>query len=224
MASSSSSSPDNKQGSILVAVDIEKCGSNLIAHKVVSIGFVVAHEDGTLIEKKKINFQIEWFTREYNSNDGTSVLVYGDFEKRCCDEFWSKQPQEIVDACKRNPDPLHPYLGWQEVRLFVDGLEERFPDRKVKFLTDNASFDIAAIDYGLEKYCGRYPMRYSTDNKYRSVIGADDMFDMIPEPHKSAYNAEIKAIVQHDHDPCNDAHHILLQYVYACRYLKLTKH
>jgi hypothetical protein len=44
---------------------------------------------------------------------------------------------------------------------------------------------------------------------------------MIPESDQAVYAAEIAQIVVHDHDPINDAHKILLEYVYAMKYKAL---
>jgi hypothetical protein len=81
---------------IYVAHDIEKTGSFLIANPVISIGFVVGDGKGAILETQKFNFQVRWPAQ----ND------YGDFEPRCWDEFWSKQPERIVEACKQDPEPL----------------------------------------------------------------------------------------------------------------------
>ena len=199
---------------LLLAVDIEKCGSNLIAHPVISVGFCLADAKGVVLEKKKINFEVNW----WECNEEGVVTTYGDFEERCCVEFWSKQPSNIIEACKCNPAPLPVAKAWAEVRSYIDHLEVRFPGHKIKFLSDNASFDVATIDYGLELYTGRVPMRYTTTGNYRSVVAADDMFDMLPKDVQKQAMKEIDGVVQHDHDPVNDAHHILLQFVKAVEY------
>lgn len=130
---------------------------------------------------------------------------------RCWDNFWSSLNDEIKD---KNLVDIHDFKsGWMKVKNWLESLESKY--KNIKFLTDNASFDTASIDYALEKYCDRMPMRYSSKNEYRSVISADDMFDMLPiDKQKQAYE-EIKQKVKHDHDPINDSHYIYLLYIYA---------
>jgi hypothetical protein len=201
---------------ILVAVDIEKAGSLLGKHPVMSIGFSVGDTDGNLIEQKKFNIAVNWFKKDVEGK----VVDYGDFESRCVDEFWSKLSQDIVDRCLHNPEPQPVEDAWVAIGQWIDSLEETYPSDlyKIKFVSDNASFDIANIDYCLEKYTGRIPMRYTTTGKYRSIIAADDMLDMLPSAELTeAYN-RINAKVIHDHDCVNDSYNIMLQYVEALRY------
>lgn len=188
---------------ICVAVDIEKCGA-LYIHPVVSVGFYVADsENGQELSRHRFNIKVSW-------PDGRT---FGDFEARCWIDFWSKQPVEIIEGCKENALP--PEQAWKQIGKFIDSLEKSYPNDNIKFLSDNPSFDIANIDYNLEKYTGRSPMRYSSTGKYRSVVAADDMFDMIPKTQKSIAMEEINSVVSHDHNPVNDAHHIFLQYFHA---------
>lgn len=188
---------------ICVAVDIEKSGC-MFKYPIVSIGFVVGHKK-EIYEKKRFNIQVNW---EKESNGG-------DFEDRCYDEFWSKQPQNIIDECIDNAlsaEQQYPLLA-----EWINQLETTYPspEYKISFLTDNASFDIASIDYGLEKYLNRKPMRYSSTGKYRSIISADDMLYMLNDENKKKAYFEINKDVVHDHNPVNDAHFVYLQYYYA---------
>lgn len=192
---------------IFVSVDIEKTGSMLSKHKVISVGFVIANFEG-LLNKIRINMDVIWKT----TNEG------GDFEPRCWYEFWSKQPDHIIDACKVLALPQD--RGWFATAGWIDNLKKMYPSDKyiITFLTDNASFDIASIDNNFEKYVNRLPMRYSTDKEYRSIISADDMFAMLPDNVIAEYTDKINKLVKHDHKPENDAHYIFLQYFYAQLY------
>lgn len=197
---------------ILVAHDIEKTGSNLISNPIISVGFYIGDLYGNHISSHKFNIKVNWPDIVDNV-----VKDYGDFEPRCWNEFWSKLDIDIIESCLDNPAPLPAKDAWIAIAKFIDELEIRFPeDRyKIKFLSDNASFDTASIDYALEKYANRSPMRYSSTGEYRSVISADDMFEML-SPRKIKYaNKYIDSRVKHDHDPVNDAHHMYLQYVKA---------
>lgn len=195
---------------ICVSVDIEKAGC-MFKYPIVSIGFVVGHKK-EIYEKKRFNIGVNW----KKESDG------GDFEDRCYDEFWSKQPQNIINECKDNA--LKAERQWVLIGEWIDQLEKTYPspEYEICFLTDNASFDIASIDYELEKYTGRKPMRYSSDGKYRSVKSADDMLDMLDEDSKDVAYYKINEDAIHDHNPVNDAHYIYLQYYYALYFANLN--
>ncbi len=191
---------------IYVAVDIEKTGTKMIKYPVVSVGFVVASYYEVL-ERKRFNLKVNWTSE----NEG------GDFEHRCLVEFWNKLPDDVINGCKENV--LSQEEGWNEIANWINNLEVLYPEDKytIKFLTDNASFDIATIDYNLEKYVNRNPMRYSLAGKYRSVISADDMLDMTSPKYVEAVNEYLNTVedAQHTHNPVNDAYNIFLQYFYA---------
>ena len=194
---------------IYVAVDIEKAGTKLIQYPVVSVGFVVANAHSVLA-KKRFNLKVNW----------SSETEGGDFEERCLNEFWNKLPQDVINGCMI--DVYSQSDGWNEIAKWIDNLEVLYPDDKynIKFLTDNASFDIATIDYNLEKYVKRNPMRYSSTNKYRSVISADDMLDMAPDEYVKLVHDYINNLPDacHNHNPINDAYNIFLQYFNALQY------
>jgi len=204
-----------KRETILVGVDIEKAGA-LYSHPVLSVGFAIGNKEGNLLQKKKFNIDAKWFSM---SDINGQIEDYGDFEPRCVDEFWAKQEANIIQACFE-PKPRPPKEAWQDIACWINQLEIVYPESeyKIKFVSDNASFDIANIDYNLEKYAGRLPMRYSLDNKYRGIIAADDMLDMIPPDELKAVKERIDNAVVHDHDCVNDAHNIMLQGAEALRY------
>jgi len=199
---------------ILIGVDIEKAGA-MFQHPVISVGFVIGTLHGVILERKKFNLQVEWFQTAENG----SVLSYGDFEPRCVDEFWSKHP-EAIEKCVKNPAPEAQSIAWMNIASWINSLELKYPhDRyNIVFVTDNASFDIANIDYNLEKYLNRLPMRYTTTGKYRSIVAGDDMLEMLPQDRQAGAVREINALSVHDHNCINDAYHIMLQYVMAIKY------
>ena len=208
---------------ILVSVDIEKAGPYLEQNPVISVGFCVGNTEGEVLEQKRFNIKINWpgeYTSLFHSiiNTISNFFYPRNFDEECWTSFWSKLPTNVIEDCKKNAKDEE--TTWIEIALYLDELENRYPEdtHKIKFLTDNASFDIGNIDYYLEKYTGRKPMRYSESGKYRSIIGSDDMFFMIPERIRKEYSDKIDSQVKHDHNPVNDAHYIYLQYVYAREY------
>lgn len=200
---------------IYVAHDIEKTGCQLIKHPIISVGFFVGDEHGKKITARKFNIAVNWYKEK---ND--KVIDYGDFEQRCVDTFWLKLDKNIINSCLLNPDPQPAQKVWVDIAKFLDELEEVFPETEynIKFLTDNASFDTASIDYALEKYCNRRPMRYSSTGKYRSIICVDDMFEMLETSIQNDIYKCINKLVTHDHDPINDAYFIYLLYIHTLKF------
>jgi len=216
---------------IYVAHDIEKAGCKIMAYPVVSVGFVVA-DDIDIISKHKFNILVKWYTtitphaqppltpqHMPQNNDaiaGQDALLtvsdYGDFEKKTVDEFWNRVP---IDTQELRINAKPPSEAWADIAEFIDNLETEYPDAEIIFLTDNNSFDTANIDYNLELYTKRQPMRFSTTGAYRKVLNADDMFAMIPDFEQERVKKEICDHVPGNHDPVNDAHYIYEQYIYA---------
>lgn len=219
-----------KRKEVVVAVDIEKTGDRLMADRIISVGLQIGYPEnpeptgeddptplkGWLIESKRFNFQVEWFDVEKKT--------YGDFEPRCVDEFWSRQSETIIADCKENALP--PKEGWASFRGYIDSLEEKYPYQqyKLRFLSDNPSFDIAGIDCELERYdhpiLRRTKGAFPWPHNYRSVVAADDCLFILPKNSQDYIMKDIKEVVQHDHNPLNDAYCIYLYYVYACKSLK----
>lgn len=193
---------------VYLALDIEKTGSKNLQHPICSIGWCLGLEDGTVLEKNRINLKVKWPIKMADSLD------YGDFEPRCWDEFWSKHPSALVELITR--DAVGMTTGMFQFSALLDRLEEQYPspEYKLTFLSDNASFDIAALDVNLERYVNRIPLRYSKTCKYRAIEAPDDMLDVFPSHVvKKLVAQKIDPYVSHDHDPANDAEHIYRQYL-----------
>lgn len=188
-----------------VAFDIEKTGCLNYTHPIVSIGYVVGDSKGNLFEKKKINLLVKW-----PQCDLKGINCYGDFEPRCWDEFWSKRPSELLKALQQNA--LSQEEGLKQFAEFLNSLELKY--ESIVFLSDNASFDIAALDVNLERYAKRNPLRYSTTGKYRSLLPPDDLFETLSVEQQNELSKKyITPFVVHDHDPSNDAEFIYRQYI-----------
>lgn len=171
-----------------VALDIEKAGA-MNKYPIVSIGWCVGDSNGNVLEKRKLNLQVDW---------------NHDFEPRCWNEFWAKMPLELIESLKLNALPQPE--GFAYFSNWLNQLEEKY--NKIVFLSDNASFDIAALDNNLERYCGRMPLRYTSDNRYRSIIAPDDILWTINRDKLEDLYKQYS-----DHDPSNDAECIYRQYM-----------
>jgi len=213
---------------ICVAVDIEKTGPLLVKHKLPSIGFFVGDDQGNMIRSKKINTIVKWpghketLLKNDDPEDRGNHIVfemdYGDFEKECWETHWSKLPLEMINKYKENA--LSEYESTQKIIEFMNELEHDFPEEtnEIVFLTDNGPFDLPNIDFRLEHFFNRKPLRYSSVNRYRTVFQVDDMLFMIPEPHLSESLKSINEQQKQTHDPVDDAKNIYLQYIAVKRY------
>ena len=203
----------SKRERILVSVDIEKAGGQF-ANPVISVGFYVGDEFGKELRTLKVNFNVRWPTKSCV----TGEMNYYKFEKRCWDEFWVDQQTKMVKPelykpCVSNPSPVRHARGWNEISSFLNALEVAYPSHayKIIFVSDNASYDIANIDYGLEKFCNRRPMRFSSNGDYRSIMSPDDMMKMVPSDVRKKYQKIIDANAHHNHDAIEDAKYIYWQ-------------
>ncbi len=143
------------------AIDIEAASPT----DIVAIG--IACSDGT---KVRICRKVQWPTIDEKG----CVVEYGDFEKRCWNQYWSTQPKEVIEACKTNP--LSHKAFAEEFKKIVSG----WPDDAV-IVSDNPSFDISACDWLVYP---RHPIRYSSEDgvtgEYRDIIDVDSAGWMIP--------------------------------------------
>lgn len=186
-----------------IAVDIETTGASYKKHKVLSVGFVVG-DLNVVLERRRFNIKANW----------KPVEEGGDFEARCIKEFWSRMDEKTKEDCKY--DAVEDSVAWKAVEHWLNEMERKYGE--IDFLTDNASFDIARIDYCLDKYCDRLPMRFSTTGKYRAIYSADDMYSMLSYEQRAICDKQISEIVAHDHNPVNDAEYVYMQYVMAMKY------
>lgn len=198
---------DHDKSAVNIAIDIESLGA-LSIHPVVSVGIVVGDDYGNILTTARFNITADW----------RPVRDGGQMEDRCWDEFWSKQTQHIP-LCQ--VDAQEPVVAWQSIMDFIENAAQ---DKKTRFLTDNASFDIARCDQAVEQYLRRLPIRYSPKGKYRSIRSADDMYDMIPKFHRDQYDQWLKTNCPHchkdPHNPVSNATHIYYQFVFAELYLE----
>ena len=190
---------------IYIAYHIEKAGCKIQAYPVVSVGFAIA-DDIDIIIKHRFNIAVKWYEVHADLQ-----VDYGDFEKKTVDEYWNRIP---IDTVPLRANAQSPAEAWAEIAEFIDNLEVDYPESDIIFLTNN-SFDSSSIDYYLEFYTGRDPMRFSTKGTCRKVINANDMFEMIPDFEQEKAKKAIADRVEHENDTVNDAHYIYEQYIYA---------
>lgn len=207
---------------ILVGVDIEKAGTGVNAHPVVSVGVAVMKgynnllRDGSFdaneppLSKFRLNLQCKWFVPGGDC---------GDFEPDRVRAFWNNINECSPDVWRVLQEAAVPQKeGFQFLARWLDGLEDTYPSEqyRIEFVSDNPSFDIGTLDSHLERYTGRRPLRYATTGRYRSVMNPDDMLWSFPYHLQEDGLVAISKVVTHDHLPDNDAHEHVLRYKLAC--------
>lgn len=140
----------NKNRMIMyVALDIESFGPRL-DDPVVAIGYVVGDESGHIKESGVICIEAD----------------VKQIEQQCYDQFWVHQQallKRIQEHAIPSPD------AWFTFKEWIDGLETKYPDDTIIFLSDNPVYDIGKLDFHLYMYTQRAPLRYTTLLKYRSI-------------------------------------------------------
>jgi hypothetical protein len=198
------------QRTLIICYDIEKTGDS-IDSAINAIGIVVGYEDtGEILQTLRLNLQVDWPL--IHSATG-KVITYGSFDRRCWDEFWSKQSAEFRKSIY--VDAQNQTISWREIRRFIDDLEDKYPNDKIKFVSDNPSFDTAALDFFVHRYVDRIPFRYAKTGKYRALMNPNDMMRTFPEDVKSRIVELAANKAAHDHNPLNDALNIFWRYYYV---------
>jgi hypothetical protein len=201
---------------VWIAVDLESTG-NSYSNPVNSIGMAVSivSESGT---EELRRFKWNLAVKEPTFDDSKNVTDYGDFQKLCWDEFWSKY-SDALQRTLTNPAPVSQEDGWKAFNDTVHSLTVEFPVDKYQYtlLSDNPSFDIARIDFQRHTV-GLAPLRFLDCGKYHSVETPDYAFKVLPKWVQNQINTKVAAVVTYDHSPDNDAHHILLMYKYTEEY------
>lgn len=173
---------------IYTAFDIEKKGAKF-EHPIIQIG-VAFGRDIDHIERRSFCF-------DYKS---------APFEQRCFDEFWVKLP----DILKRiETEAVDPKIQWPAFGKFLDELEAQ---GRVEIVTDNAAYDIEAIDYHLDAELKRAGVRYTSTMEYRSVHDPSEQITGLPSHYRKAIKKIVKERAPHTHWAADDAEGILTQF------------
>lgn len=134
----------------ILAIDIETTGALLTENEIVSIGYVFGDKDGNITEKGRADFKVE-----------------KPFEKRCYDEFWSKN-MEIFEALQANAIEAK-----TATRNFAEILDRHEEKKELRIITDFAAFDPCWINYYFSRFLKRMPLYYSHHMKFRPIFDID---------------------------------------------------
>lgn len=172
-----------------ISVDIEK-SHQAISKGLLAIGVAVrASGDTNSIFTKVFPFcvpedkewdpdTLEWF----KSGEGTRSVI---------------ERLKKIDA-KDDKESMKEFMD------FVDELEKKYPDHQLEIVTDNPAYDVGHLDAALERFCGRLPLQYDSNGKYRrKVVDPTERlraFDM-----REVAQNRVDKVVTHSHWPSEDA-------------------
>jgi hypothetical protein len=137
---------------VLFVFDIETRGKSMIKNGILSVGVVVGDENGEILH-----------TQQWNVDE----LGGQEFEQRCLDEFWNKQPKELLESFSKNTVPA--VLFAQEFRCLLNKFDNAY------ILSDNPTFDAGYINYYLDYY-GFDSMQFKSDGKSYRVVHDSDSY------------------------------------------------
>lgn len=184
---------------LYLAIDIEKSGDRFI-DKILMIGCCLGDLNGIVIETKAFC---------------GVVPSLSEFDKKCYDEFWIKH-LDVLERIKTNSQP-------NMIVNFMDyyyDLEKRFPDSKIKLVSDNPAYDLSNIDVQLMNHGYVYPIRYSKNGGYRGVSDPSEMLNALSLSIQSTINKTVDDQITHDHWAENDAKSIYLTLIEIFKFTK----
>lgn len=199
---------------IIFAVGIASCALNE-ENEVPNIHTSVIYLD--LQKPSSVSWQDFWQCRK--------------FESRCWNEFWSSKT-DILDQLQSNTAEIPLYKEAE----FVCELNKALAKHEALYestilLTDTTSYDTVCVG-GLFNQHGFEPINHTRLARFRGgveldsfvagIAGVSDPFDWRSvEQFKKDYLEPLKILqVKYDHNPANDATHILVTYLAAIQYLQ----
>lgn len=139
--------------SVLFAVDIETSGEFLTQNYIIAIGwYAMELESGKMLDKR-------WVSLKPIEGRG--------FSDRC--QQWWNDRKDLLDTFEKAALKIEDALT-----IFLSALDRCDAQGHVILVSDNASFDIAWIDYYLSMYMHRRPLCYKLGSTmWRPIIDAD---------------------------------------------------
>jgi DNA polymerase III epsilon subunit-like protein len=186
------------QMTILIAVDIEATGCDILKNAIVSIG-AVAYANS------------EMKVQQWNM----IIPETKTWEDRCVEQFWSKQSDELRKNLSLNAqDPHTAMSSFVEFLTLYENMDD-----DVRIITDNPAFDIAFLNVYLSVYTSRMPMSYTHTGRYRPVYDTDSLARgrshlsvkdaWTSDVDLCTVNKWVQPINHSPHNPSSDARYIL---------------
>ena len=222
----SPSDPTNKEckfpTSVAVGVDVE-CGSDRVGALPSQIGYCAVTSDGVELFCLSHPIKVNWgpyASLERLMEDASFPMIseYLDVSPGCVSDFWlKKMPKGSWERIQeRAMSPKGQFTAfWRDIQYL------RSKYTKVSIVTDNAAYDIAKLNAGLEKYVpDSYPLWFSTPKDYTGIV---DICRFKYLPGFAEVKKDVSERFPHDHDPSHDARHIVNLYMGAQRILASQK-
>jgi hypothetical protein len=191
------------------AVDIEATGQFLTKNAMIALGCTIMNDKSE---------ELDNFVGFMNVPEGRY------WEKRCVDEFWSKQEETLkyIKEKSENPkDVMNKFAIW------LDEMDLKY-GKEMVILSDNGGYDYAWIDTYLSEFTERpsiyYRCKFNDDIKgysFRRTWDTNSVYhgaSMIKKGKYVEWNLEKELECQNekwsnDHDPLNDARNIAANYI-----------
>ena len=180
----------------IVGVDVELPDDFSARGKVVSVGLCAIDLKGRVIDSLQVVFPVKWplFDMEHK------VVDYGDFGKRCFEEFWMSS---VTPECRKfNSTPT--------VKTVQDGIQliSAFADRQTEstiYTSDCPSVDFSVVDAILFS-AGRRGINWIPGKSQWTRLPVEDCMgraEMFMDPE---YIEAVRGIYRnHTHEPLADA-------------------
>lgn len=203
---------------LYVAVDIEKAGA-LYSHAILAMGVTLGTQEDGILETNQWCFDeiaLRWGLRaiglrEGERSDSLSVATHEElmyenkyFDRSTWIEFWLENVAvlKMIYGNAKNPDE-----EWKRVLNYFDGLEDRFANHDIVIVTDHPSFDVAHINYQLEKRFGRDPINRTKSGRYCTTV--DPTERLVHSSRKDVIYAHAAKVAVRKHDTRDDSIGIL---------------
>lgn len=238
-----------------IAFDIEATGGKPITNAMVELGAVALNIDnGEIIDRFSIDIQMP---------------VDRLWDERCLREFWNnKDFEELKDTDNRKAVRKETYERLQKKRKRIDDGEGEEPKeamtkfvewnkkilkihakgnpKRIKFMSDTASFDTTFVNVYLDMYVNHDPLHIFFDGEFKDVMCTSDVAQGLSglqhsqlfqiEKNEGWYNRTMecrKALkipdserpdVEHNHDAVSDAQYIGQEHVILLKYVNRLLH
>jgi hypothetical protein len=220
----------------LIAIDVESTGKYIGgSYKGSDVVFAVGIASCALKGDKKIpeiKTSVVCLDLEKPPSDSwQDFWQYRNFEPRCWDEFWSFRT-ELLDQLQSDTKEFPLYCKAKFAEALNNALAEHEAlYEKTDILTDTTSYDTVCVGTLLNQHDFE-PLNYTRLGAYRGGVELDSFIAGIAgvsdpsdwesvEKFKTDHLEALKIVqVKHDHNPANDATHILVTYLAGIQYIK----
>jgi len=189
---------------LLMVLDVEATGGDILKHQVVAVGFAL----------------VDLRTRRLLANEERVVAAayLTSWEPRCVSEFWSKHAgAQALLAATRTGRGVAPAEVAAWLHAAVVGAHAAATAEGCTLLlgSDNLSFDLGFLDVLLSRH-DLPSCKHSVDSVYLGERDVDSYADGAQEALGRGIDVDTSDLPPHDHWPKNDAAHTALHHAALC--------